>query len=277
MKQGEHEPAGGKRKWTNDLAPLLELTSRPLIDPRNRLIVIFSPKSASNSVVIWFFHHLGQLQAARDYAVAPHRYRGQVYYKSRLYKEACKADLSDFKVVRVVRDPYDRATSMYRHALRHSLIDTLLERWHRARGTGPRFSFADFLGRLEKTDLPTANPHFRVQRHPVEDHLQAGYVINVSRENLFERLAQIEAELGLPASNLAESSWVAARSIRHHRPTEGLSNVYERAFTPREANSGVWPSYDEFLTDEARQRIAKLYEVDIRSYFRSPAPSRFAA
>src|SRR5262245_41835151 len=57
---------------------------RPLILPQRRMIVVFSPKSACTTVVIWFLHQIGHSKAARDYASWPHRYRTEVYYKTRL-------------------------------------------------------------------------------------------------------------------------------------------------------------------------------------------------
>ena len=261
------------RKRMSEIGQLLQHRPRPLIDPHNRMIVIFSAKAASRSLVIWFWHHLGHLQAAHDYSTWPHRYRNDVYYKSELYRAACRSDLSDYKVIRVVRDPYDRAISMYRHALRHGLIDNLAERWRRFRGTGPQFSFADFLGRLERTNLPAGNPHFRVQRHPVEDRLRAHFTIDVSRENLLERLAGIESELGLPPSNLSQSPWMRTQSRLDRRNAEHPLDVYNHPFTPAETRFG-WPRYEAFLTDEARQRIAKLYDLDIRTYFQPPTLDR---
>src|SRR6185437_13167032 len=61
---------GGSR-----LAPLLQDAPRPLINPDARLVVLFSPKSACTTVVMWFLHHLGHGQKARDYATWPHHYR----------------------------------------------------------------------------------------------------------------------------------------------------------------------------------------------------------
>src|SRR5688572_4072882 len=70
------------------IGELLWRRPAPLIDPHNRLVVIFSPKSACTNVVAWFFHHLGHTQAARDFHRSPHRYRFQVYYRSEIYQDA---------------------------------------------------------------------------------------------------------------------------------------------------------------------------------------------
>jgi hypothetical protein len=264
------------------IAELLQHEPRPLIDPRAGTVVIFSPKSACTNVAIWFLHHLGHLQAARDYYAAPHRYRHQVYYESKLYRSCQRMDLSKFKVIRVVRDPYDRVASMFRHTLRtKSLMHNPLVRVRQLFGIQPRLSFADFLNRLDRMDLHNCDPHFQVQRHPIEDHLSVNYLINVSRENLFERLAQIEDDLGLPRSNLANSNWVKQRSERHHRASAVEGDIYQRPFTPTEARNGPWPDYATFLAPKARERIARLYAVDIQHYSQpqgfDPVSDRFAS
>src|SRR6187551_2410882 len=85
-----------------ELGRLLWTDPRPLIHTRKRMIVVFSPKSACTSAVIWFFHQLGHAKAARDYASWPHRYRSEVYYKSRVYRLAFERDLSKFSLVRII-------------------------------------------------------------------------------------------------------------------------------------------------------------------------------
>lgn len=251
------------------LSHLLEISPRPLIDPKAKLLVIFSPKSACSNVAIWFFHHLGHGKEARAYDVWPHRYRKQVYYGTDLYREASASDLAGYKVVRVIRDPYDRAASAFRHAIRTRLAereiapilgDDIVAR--------DGLSFADFLSFLERSDLTSCNPHFRIQRHRIEDVLKPDIVINISKENLMARLAEVARDLGLPPATPQMQDWMD--ELRGHNSPAGEfphdPDLYTRRLTRREAANGPWPSSAALLTDEARSRLARLYAVDIQSY-----------
>jgi hypothetical protein len=103
----------------------------------------------------------------------------------------------------------------------------------------------------------------------LEDSLKVDYVINVSREDLFERLSRIEDELELTRTSLRDDPWI--RTLRsHNRPTRELDDcegIYTRRLTREAARKGPWPRNDVLLTNDARARIAKLYAKDIACYF----------
>src|SRR5215831_3187816 len=82
---------------STELGRLLWVDPAPLIHPRLRMIIIWSAKSASTPTMIWFFHLLGQLSAARDFSGWPADYRDYVYYYSELYREGYAQDLTSFK------------------------------------------------------------------------------------------------------------------------------------------------------------------------------------
>jgi hypothetical protein len=251
------------------LSHLLEINPRPLINPAARMVVIFSPKAACSNIAIWFFHHLGHGEQARAHDAWPHRYRKQIYYGTELYRDASAGDLSGYKVVRVIRDPYDRAASAFRHAIRTRLaerdIAQVLDDDTIARDG---LSFADFLTFLERSDLTSCNPHFRIQRHPIEDVLPPDTVINISKENLMARLADVAHELGLPPAKPQMQDWMD--ELRGHNSPAGEfphdPDLFTRQLTRLQAANGPWPSSAVLLTDDARRRLQKLYAVDIRSY-----------
>jgi hypothetical protein len=251
---------------------LFEIRPRPLIHPDARMIVIFSPKSACTSVAIWFFHQLGQAQAARNVSEWPHRYRQQ-YYRSDLYQNAFDLDLSSFSVVRVVRDPFDRAVSSFRHGLRTHLADEHLAKFiGRADLVTTGLSFKEFLDALERCDLSAVNAHFCVQKHPLEDVIPVKHLINVSAQDLFARLNEVERDIGLPVTDFAKLAWLNKVGDRRSRvnQTGEVADAYTHPFTQKLARRGPWPSYQAFLTPTARERIARLYAVDIDTYIRHP-------
>lgn len=257
-------------EWKSEIGQLLWTVSPPLIHPGRRFVVIFSAKSACTNVLIWFLTQLGHAAAARDFHIWPHEYRETVYYFSQLYRDAFRQDLSDFKIIRVVRDPFERAASSFRHVVRFDLADRDIGRKIGVRNLEQDgLSFSEFLSFLERTDLRSCNPHFSLQHQPLEERFAIDYLIDVSREDLFGRLNQIESELNLMTTSLKDDPWV--KELRsHNRPSreiEGGEEVYTRRLTRIAARKGPWPRNEDLLTDEARSRISKLYAKDLASYF----------
>jgi len=268
----------GKRR---KIKQLMRIGPPPLIHPGARAIVVFSPKSACTSVVIWFLHQIGHAQRAREHHHWPHRYRIDLYYASEHYRDACRLDLTDFRVVRVMRDSFDRAASSFRHLLRSRLPDeTLAELLGRSDAAETGVSFCEFLDMLERIDLTTCDEHHRIQRHPIEDLLPVTHLINVSTEDLFVRLNQVEADLGLPITDFDELEWIHSLDRRRNRFDGKLNtaDAYNVRLTRTNARRGPWPPYRALLTAPARERIARLYAVDIAAYGQSsamaPAPGR---
>lgn len=267
--QPPYTPPGAE----SELGQLLWVDPPPLIDPLKRLIVVFAQKSACTNVAIWFFHQLGHGKAARDYSDWPHHYRIDVYYRSRFYHEAYEMDLSAFSLLRVVRDPFDRAASCFRHAVAHDFADkAIAKRLGRTNIAEQGLSFSEFLDFLEACDLTDCDPHFRLQKHPIEDKLPVRYLIDVSKEDLFTRLNQVEADLGLATTDFAKIPWFNSVAAYHNpRPVSSLANdAYTQRFTRTMARGGPWPSPRALLTPAAKARIARLYAVDFDAYWPSP-------
>ena len=259
------------------LGRLLWTDPRPLIHTPERMIVVFSPKSACTSVLIWFYHQIGHYKAARDYGSWPHNYRTEVYYRSRFYRRAFQRDLSKFSLVRVIRDPFERAVSSFRHAQKGGLADAAIGKALGRRDMATAgLSFAEFLDFLAKSDLRTCDPHFRIQRHPIEDHLPTAHLINASTENLFTRLNQVEIESGLPLTDFTKLEWLRKLNPSHtHAEAKVVpADAYNHRFTREEAGSGTWPPYAAFLTPAARERLARLYAIDVKAYGSASADRR---
>jgi hypothetical protein len=272
-KKGRRLPALPAGAPDTELTRLLCANPRPLIDPSKRIIVLFSPKSACSNVVIWFFHQLGHAAAAQDYDQWPHKYRGNVYYKSALYRRAFQQDLSRYSVLRVIRDPYERAVSSFRHVHRNGSADHLITRaLGRSDIATSGLSFSEFLDFLETCDLAKCDGHYRLQRHPLEDRLPTRYLINASTEDLYSRLNEVEADLGNPITDFSKLEWLHRinRTHSHVAAPFDAANTYTHRFDRAAARSGSWPGYDAFLTTEARERLARLYAADIRAYGTTP-------
>lgn len=237
----------------------------PLLNPQARFILLFSPKSACSSTVIWFLNTLGLANEAQAYNAWPHRYRTEVFNKSPLQQEARRLPLDHYTVLRVVRDPVDRALSSYRHALGfHYANDTIRERLG-LDVASQGLSLCEFIDFLELEDLTQCNPHHRIQTHPLERLRPADVTINVSRQDLFTELNRFEAHQGMPVTDFAQLQWL--HDVQHTR-TPPLVNPaednYRTRFKRAQALRGPWPR--NLLTEQAHQRLARLYAEDIQRY-----------
>jgi hypothetical protein len=254
---------------TSELGRLLTLAPRPLIHPTAKMIVVFSPKSACTTVVSWFFDQLGHGRAARDFHSWPHRYRSQVYYHSRLYERALEKNLANFALVRVVRDPFDRAASSYRHALKHGNANADFAKvMGRPDAASEGFSFAEFLDLLERIDLTTCDRHYAQQKHPVEDAKTVDHLINISTQDLHAGLNAVDRAVGLPTFDFnatAKFEKIRRKRFQVHGQAEA-TDVYATRFNQKQAKEGPWPPYEALLTPLACERLARIYAVDIAAY-----------
>lgn len=242
-------------------APML-----PLIHPRHRFVVLFSAKSACSSVVIWYLHTMGLLEAARSYSDWPHDFR-----TDRLYQRQEDADArttlrpSQVKLLRVVRDPLERAASSFRHALGTGYAREAIQRALGVDTELEGLSFERFIDFLEHEDLRSCDPHHRVQCHPVERLRQPDMVINVSRSDLFAGLNAFERLVGMPETDFAALRWLhELQAKREVAAGEPPGDAYRLVLTRQQALRGPWPR--GLLAAPARARLEKLYAEDLHLY-----------
>jgi hypothetical protein len=242
---------------------------KPLIDPQGRFVVYWSPKSACTTTLIWFLHSAGLEEAARRHGHWPHRYRFEVFYKTEAYQRAARAGFAGMRRIRVIRDPIDRAVSSFRHAIGTGYADANISAFlgRRLRKDG-KFSFREYLDFLEAEQIDKANTHHRLQFQPLEREFPPTDVINISKTNLFAELNRIEAEMGMPHTDFPNLEWLhATESSRRPYVASAGASPYERPMTRHAAlGNEPWPPTAEFLTDEARRRLAVIYRADLEAY-----------
>jgi hypothetical protein len=227
--------------------------------------VIWSAKSASVVVVLWFLSQLGLLEAARFYHGWPHEFRKRVLYESLVYQmwlEQC--DIQSLTWHRIIRDPYKRAVSAYRHALRWKYEDAKMSNVLGRAIEGDRcgFSFSEFLNYLASVDIESCNLHHRQQYHPLEHELDV-HVINADKGNLLEALGEIGTQRMAPHALAFEIGRVNSSRVAD-RVSVGL-DCSERAFTSSETRD-KWPDYDAFLSSSIRTKIERIYWKDFQAY-----------
>ena len=232
-------------------------------------MLVWSPKCACSVTTIWFFRTMGLAREARKYGWFPHKYRIQVYYKSDAYQAALDSDFSDYRFIRVFRDPYSRAASSYKQAIRLGTCDDLVSKYMKRRTSAETgYSFTQFLESLQRVDLSAADIHIRPQSHPVEAQFDMDFFINISKQDLFAGLRRVERQLGLPKTRIKKMRWTQSIEARRHVEESVFHDrdVSTYPWTSKDAWEGPWPRSKDLLTDETRGLIRELYDIDFTRF-----------
>lgn len=261
-KHPDGRPAAVRRR-------LLRKKPRPLINTQYNFVMLWSPKCGSASLAIWFFKTAGLATEAQRHHRWPHRYRTERHYQSAYHVSALKNDPSRYTYLRIVRDPYSRAVSSYQHAVVSGYWDKRIgEILGRPVDPENGYSFHEFLESLGEINIRGSNTHHRVQMHPVEEVVTPKYVINISKQNLFEALNAFEADMGMPLTDFAANQWIDKVQGRRQKAEMFTvdGDAVRTVFSKTDARTKNWPKRNDFLTDETRAVIRSLYDIDFRQY-----------
>ncbi len=231
--------------------------------------MVWSPKCACSVTTIWFFKTMGLAREARKYGWFPHKYRIQVYYKSDAYQAALQSDFNDYRFIRVFRDPYSRAASSYKQAIRLGTCDEVVSRYRKRQVTAETgYSFTHFLESLRSVDLSVADIHIRPQSHPIETQFDMDFLINISKLDLFAGLRNVEKQLDIPRTGLHKMRWTQTIESRRHVEESVFDDrdVSTYTWTTKDAWEGPWPRSKDLLTVETRGLIRELYDIDFTRF-----------
>jgi hypothetical protein len=168
----------------------------------------------------------------------------------------------------VVRDPFKRAVSSYRHALRHGYEDAKMTRVLARRvDRNDGYAFELFLDYLLRIDISTCNLHHRQQWHPIEALVTPSEVLNVDKLDMMEQLRRIDATLEAPKESVeALQRAIAEIAPYHHARASPLTgDQVATAFAARDAWE-AWPPYGAFLNQTTRAKVATVYATDLARY-----------
>ena len=254
--------------------------SLPLVREGFPVICCWSPKAGCSTVLKWFLQHNGELEEAYRYSDWIHDYRVDRLFQEPGYEPLCRRALrSDhFRVIKVIRDPAQRAVSTYLHYLRVEQQDYLgsrtLATWKAERGLGSQAgcSFRQFLQFIRDSDKWGAlwDPHVRPQHDrnwdPHVDHF-------IPLENIATGLAETERLCGLPHVDIEPLS----KSVHHNRPSRQHAWPKEASTFPATSQTldelGVPPA-DLLLDEVTLPMVQAQYSVDYRAYADHYGPRR---
>jgi hypothetical protein len=245
---------------------------QPLINGEEKIVVIWSPKSACSTVLIWHFHRLGVLKAARMYHGWPHDYRAQVLNNAEATRHWAVQANEKYTYIRVIRDPIKRAISCFRHSLRYDLIKLSADKG---------YSFLEFLEFLLQNGVRTdeghfafidngqrlVDGHFRPQYQPIESEVVCD-VINADKEDLYQALNRIEAGLGLSVTDFTAIGWISEIANIHNsaKATRLYYKASPQEVLTRQHAEEAWPDARTLVDKQSEALIREIYSVDFERY-----------
>jgi len=237
----------------------------PLLFPPRGLGLIWSAKSACTTSVLWYFAVAGLLKEALAYDPWPHKYREQVlptldYYRTWLVN----TDPRKLAWVRVIRDPYKRAVSIFRHVLRYPHNNNSFRQDLGLDLSQDSLSFDSFLSKLEAGDITACDIHLRKQHHPLERSIRPTRTINADREPLLDALLDFATPTQDVRLHLnAEISRISSSHHAHRTLHDGdvSKTPFKMPFISQD-----WPEYRNFLNASTCRKIERLYRADFAAY-----------
>ena len=139
-------------KQRSPLADLLYERPQPLIDPVHHYGVLRSAKGASKAIMLWYLARLEMLKPATGRGRA---HRLHVLKKTDLQRQARNCDPMKLRWLRIIRDPYNRTVSSYRHALGRGYEDEKIQDIVGISVAERGLSFNEFLDYLSSIDIAT--------------------------------------------------------------------------------------------------------------------------
>jgi len=252
-----------------ELDTLLRTHPRPIIDSRNKLIVLWSAKAGCTFAVKWIFFHMGVFDEAFPHV---HRYRVRKLYPSQEFSAAVDDFLrapGDYRAIKFVRPPFKRAVSSYIQAARFGYEDVgLSEFLGREVDATRRFSFNEFVRYLETVDLTKCNIHHQLQAHALERHRMLASMFLVNLDHSLQTLPKLESFLAL-----AQTDPNQFRDSHHHtrKPSSDSDDFHgDKVFDIYDKAAPKMPGYRGFYAAELTDRVASLYAEDFVRYGFSP-------
>lgn len=156
----------------NFVPPGILFRAQILVDTKNQIALLWTPKSGATFTVRWFFAQNGLLDEDLRNNKFVHRYRDDIYRYSEGHFHSVAAFLqkpADYKVVKITRHPLKRTVSSYIHTNKHGFSDKKISRFLRRPVSGTKkYSFREFVSYLENLDIYKCNIHYRAQLHKFE-------------------------------------------------------------------------------------------------------------
>lgn len=237
----------------------------PLVDFDKKLGLIWSAKSACSLSVLWFFAVTGHIQAAWALAKWPHKYRGEVFnglqFAAAEHNSLASADT---KWVRVMRDPFKRAVSSYRHFLLFDLERAEADAFFGEPVNERGLSFEEFLAYLETRDINQCDIHLRQQWVTGEECCLQPVMINADTSDVESILFGILKPDDESMKIFYEcKDWLFPL---HNARIEEMPDINSSYILKRKRILKKWPGFAAFDNVTTRKMVGKIYHEDYERF-----------
>lgn len=251
-----------------EILPKSPMDPRPLIDGPEKIGIFWSAKSGCTAVLLWFYQRIGKKEDALSFSSWPHDYRERVLYPSPEYQEwLATCDVDKTRWLRVIRDPYKRAVSSFRHAVQFGYMDKHLAPFleHPVGHASTGISFKEFLMFLKNRGT-YHDIHNFPQRHALEEFMPNLFVLNIDNVPLSEGLSNFEKYSELDPVEKHQGPLITPVGVDHRAKTFATDeNYFARRMTKKDTTE-AWPVSEAFLNAEARDLVQQIYAVDFDAY-----------
>ena len=238
---------------------------KPLVDFERKIGLIWSAKSACSLSVLWFFAVTGRLREALEHNKWPHAYRGEVFNHLQFtLARDNHLTSAETRWVRVMRDPFKRAVSSYRHFLLHDIERDQGGAFLGAPVNERGLSFNEFLTYLETRDIKLCDIHLRQQWTSVEKSCLQPTIINADTSDLEQKLSSI-FKIDQENTRLFTESrdWIFPL---HNAKIEKMPHINSSNIMKREQVFEKWPGVSAFDNIKTRKMVHKIYAEDYRRF-----------
>ena len=255
----------------------------PLINLEKKYVILWSAKSGCTFVLKWFYMQNDIKYSRREGNYTGwHDHRIRSFYKSDDYKNAIKAytkDSTEFKHIKIVRNPFERTASAYLHLLKKAHQNHPMAKDYLGVDDIPsdfNMSFEEFLNVLSTKNVRIGNAHWRSQTHHLEraKNVKLHKVINLN--NSFREFRELELELGLKKSS--KSKFDKLRKNRHHsKKSSEISTAEHKPISGFVGNISFnhelalkRPEYKDFYNEKLENIVFDIYQEDFKRYKFNP-------
>jgi hypothetical protein len=248
----------------------------PMVNGDKKYAIIWTPKVASNIILTWYLRDIGLLYASNFYSDWSHTFRGDFLVKSQTYKRwvaDAGSNWQDYKYVKIMRDPFQRSVSSYRHALRFADTRDQVGRLMNIDVT-KGFSYGTFLDFLSKLNIRNCDIHFRQQHHPLEDVIgrdridfilldtMQGDLVEILDHKLGEGAAPTHEDDESLADRVAKnlSHITALHHAKYGGEAFGDQSYVNHVFAPGDHKE--FPGFERFHTAETDALVRDIYAAD---------------
>lgn len=246
------------------------------------LVLLYTARAGSSAFIKWFLFQTGHLDETIPLRSGVHRLERSIRLRNPWYGwQALRlVAFHEKPVLKLVRNPYDRAVSSFLSMIIHSRpgqtnpwgrkpIAAARQLLGKPSAASPTLSFRDFLRFLKHNGTQSG----QINGHIARQHL-AGEDRCIDRilrlERFAEEVRQIESEYRLARSPL---EWIGVlrnegSAERGQRGCTPLVADFE--MTPDHLKDGRFPPYAAFYDEETRRLVRECFAADFEAYRYEP-------